>query len=139
MDMAGHSPGHFHLGDSAFGRPMTMLADRARRGLYAAAILVIYGLAIMPSDKAPDLGAGDKISHIAAFLFLTLFGRWALRGTGRLRLAIGLSFFGALIEVTQAIPVLNRDASVWDWIADSAAIGVALLLAWPVERLLRRR
>ena len=116
-----------------------MLPDRARSWLYAAAVLIIYGLAIMPSDKAPDLGAGDKINHIAAFLFLTLFGRWALRDTGRLRLAIGLSFFGGLIEVTQAIPVLNRDASVWDWIADSAAIGVALLLAWPVERLLRRR
>ncbi|MGC6329109.1 VanZ family protein [Rhizorhabdus sp. FW153] len=116
-----------------------MLPDRARRWLYAAAVLIIYGLAIMPSDKAPDLGAGDKINHIAAFLFLTLFGRWALRGTGRPRLVIGLSIFGALIELTQAIPVLNRDASVWDWIADSAAIGVALLMAWPLERLLKRR
>lgn len=116
-----------------------MLPVRARRWLYTGAILIIYSLAIMPSDKAPDLGAGDKINHIAAFLFLTLFGRWALRGTGRLWLAIGLSFFGGLIEVTQAIPLLNRDASVWDWIADSAAIGLALLLASPLERLLRRR
>lgn len=115
-----------------------MLSDRARRWLFGAAVLIIYGLAIMPSEKAPDLGAGDKINHIAAFLFLTLFGRWALRGTGRLRLALGLSAFGALIEVTQAIPALNRDASAWDWIADSAAIGVTLLLVWPVERLLRR-
>lgn len=118
--------------------PATIFPDRARHWLFGAAVLIIYGLAIMPSDKALDLGGGDKINHIAAFLFLTLFGRWALRATGRLRLAIGLSFFGALIEATQAIPALNRDASAWDWIADSAAIGVALLLAWPVERLLRR-
>lgn len=116
-----------------------MLPDRARRWLFGAAVLIIYGLAIMPSDKAPDLGAGDKVNHIAAFLFLTLFGRWALRGTKRLWLALGLSAFGAWIEVTQAIPMLNRDASAWDWAADSAAIGVGLLLAWPVERLLRRR
>ena len=40
-----------------------------------------------------------------------------------------LSAFGALIEVLQMIQVLHRDADVRDWIADTAAIVVATLIA----------
>jgi len=34
----------------------------------------------------------------------------------------------ALIEVVQAIPALHRDSDVLDWLADTAACGVVLLL-----------
>jgi hypothetical protein len=36
--------------------------------------------------------------------------------------------FGAVIEVVQAIPMLHRDSDVMDWIADTAAVLVVLLL-----------
>lgn len=96
---------------------------------------VVFVLAIMPAPQAPSLGAGDKVNHIAAFLVLTLLGRSAYRHVAAWRLAVGLSLFGVWIELTQAIPMLQRDASVWDWVADSAAIVVALAVALIVERL----
>jgi hypothetical protein len=48
---------------------------------------------------------------------------------------VRLSLFGAAIELAQAIPALHRDSDIIDWIADTIACGLVLLLvAW-----LRRR
>ena len=110
------------------------LYRRIRTPLFWTLVAGAYIAAILPSREAPDLGAGDKINHIAAFLALTLVGRTAYRHRPAWLLAAGLSLFGALIELTQAIPVLQRDASVWDWAADSAAILVALGIAALIER-----
>jgi VanZ family protein len=53
-----------------------------------------------------------------------------------LKLLVGLSLFGAFIEVVQAIPALHRDSDVKDWIADTIAAGAVLLLVrwWRVHR-----
>ncbi|MBO9377333.1 hypothetical protein GG804_11195 [Sphingomonas histidinilytica] len=118
--------------------PLIALYRRFKSPVFWMTLLVVYGLAIMPADQAPSLGAGDKVNHIAAFFVLTLLGRTAYRSVAAWRLATGLSLFGILIELTQAIPALRRDASAWDWVADSAAILVALGAALIVERLRRR-
>ena len=97
-------------------------------------VAIVYALAIMPSKQAPDFGAGDKINHISAFLTLTLLGRRAYRHDAAWRLGLGLSLFGALVEFTQAIPALNRDASAWDWVADSLAILLMLAICLAVEK-----
>lgn len=110
------------------------LYRRIRKPLFWALVVGAYVAAILPSRQAPDLGAGDKINHIAAFLALTLVGRTAYRQKPAWRLILGLSLFGVLIELTQAIPLLQRDASVWDWAADSAAILAALGIAASIER-----
>jgi hypothetical protein len=107
--------------------------------IFWAVVVIVYALAIMPAPRAPDLGAGDKINHVAAFLTLSLLGRYAYRGDPVWRLALGLSLFGALIELTQAIPVLRRDASFWDWVADSTAVLLALAVSLVVERRFRSR
>lgn len=118
---------------------MADLINRFSRPAFWAALIFSYGAAIMPSAQAPDLHAGDKVNHIAAFVVLTLLGRIGYRSLAQWRLAVGLSLFGVLIELTQAIPVLNRDASVWDWVADSAAILATLLVMLVVEKLRRGR
>ena len=110
------------------------LYHRIRTPLFWMLVAGAYIAAILPNRQAPDLGAGDKINHIAAFLALTLVGSTAYRRKPVWQLAIGLSLFGALIEATQAIPVLQRDASVWDWAADSIAILFALGIATLIER-----
>ena len=51
-----------------------------------------------------------------------------------MRLLIGLSLFGALIEVLQAIPVLQRDSDIWDWVADTAAVTVVLAIVWTLRK-----
>lgn len=50
-------------------------------------------------------------------------------------LLMALTLFGAVIELVQAIPMLNRDSEFADLVADAAAALVALvamrgLLAW---------
>jgi len=111
-----------------FRRPAIMSA-------FWATLAFSYAAAILPAPQAPDLGAGDKINHIAAFLVLTWLGRAAYRRRRPAwRLAVGLSLFGILIELTQAIPALHRDASAWDWIADTAAILAASAIGFLVER-----
>jgi VanZ family protein len=73
----------------------------------------------------------DKIQHIAAFVTLALLGAWAYPRTRLLHLLIGLSLFGAFIEVVQAIPALHRDSDVLDWLADTAAAGlIVLAVGW---------
>jgi VanZ family protein len=47
-----------------------------------------------------------------------------------LRLLAALSLFGALIEVVQAIPALQRDSDIKDWIADTVAVAVVLVIVW---------
>lgn len=113
---------------------LTETYRRLRTPLFWALVAGAYVAAIVPSQQAPDIGAGDKVNHIAAFLTITMVGRTAYRRKPLWLLAGGLSLFGALIELTQAIPALNRDASLWDWVADSIAILVALAVAALIER-----
>lgn len=113
---------------------MLKLWRRAVVPIFWTMTVIIYAVAIMPSPQAPDLGAGDKMNHIIAFLMLTFIGRAAYPFQPAWRLGVGLSLFGALIELTQAIPALQREASIRDWIADSLAIIVALAICRMVER-----
>jgi len=95
---------------------------------------LVYVLAIMPSAEAPDLGAGDKVNHVAAFMTLTWLGRVAYGPRSSWQLPVLLSLFGALIEITQALPVVHRDASFWDWAADTLAIATVLPFTIAIER-----
>jgi hypothetical protein len=46
-----------------------------------------------------------------------------------IKLLVGLSMFGAVIEMVQAIPGLNRDSELVDWVADTCAAAVVLAAA----------
>jgi VanZ family protein len=71
--------------------------------------------------------------HILAFTCLALLGSAAYPRLSALKLVIGLSAFGGLIEVVQLIPSLHRDTEVLDWVADTAAV-VAIVLTIHVWR-----
>ncbi|RYD99286.1 MAG: hypothetical protein EOP61_14710 [Sphingomonadales bacterium] len=113
---------------------MASLYRRFAVPVFWTVLAFVYAIAIMPSPDAPDLGAGDKVNHIAAFLTLSFLGRAGYRFRPVWQLAIGLSLFGALIELTQSIPILRRDGNISDWAADSAAIIVALAISLACER-----
>jgi hypothetical protein len=98
------------------------------RLLLALALAFSVTMALLPSP--PQLvDAGDKWQHMAAFATLALLGAGAFPDEPLPRIGERLSFLGALIEVAQSIPALHRDCDVMDWVADTAAIAVALLLA----------
>ncbi len=104
----------------------------ARVGLFAAIAFAVT-MALLPHP--PHLiEANDKANHMLAFATLAALAAWSYPVAGLFRIGERLSFLGALIEVLQAIPSLHRDCDILDWIADTAAIGLTLLLVWAVRR-----
>jgi VanZ family protein len=99
---------------------------RARRLLFWAATLFTFVMAVLPHPPQLPGNPSDKIQHIAAFAVLGLLAAWAYQRTGILKLIAGLSLYGAVIELVQAIPALHRDSDVKDWLADTIACAVVL-------------
>jgi VanZ family protein len=110
----------------------------AKIALFWAALLFSYGAAIMPGQEAPSFQAGDKTDHMLAFLTLTLLARAAWPARRGWTAGLWLSAYGIWIELSQAMPFIGRDASVWDWIADSAAILVGLVVTLVLKRVAPR-
>lgn len=103
------------------------------RFAFGAALAGAYVLAVLP--QPPDVGtSSDKINHMLAFFTLAV-----LLSAGWPRLAPRRAFlllagFGALIEITQLIPALGRDAELLDLAADAVAALAGLLVAMPLRR-----
>jgi len=103
-------------------------ASRTARGLFWAAALFAFVMAVLPHPPHIPGNPNDKLQHIAAFLTLALLGSFAYPAMALIALLVRLSIFGAVIEVIQAIPMLHRDSDFWDWVADTLAVGVGLLV-----------
>lgn len=99
-----------------------------RRLLFWAAAIFAFVMAILPHPPEIPGNPNDKLQHVAAFATLALLGSWAYLRMSLLLLFGSLSAFGAFIELVQAIPVLHRDSDVKDWIADTIACGLVLII-----------
>jgi VanZ family protein len=110
-------------------------ASRAARGIFWTAACFAFVMAILPHPPEVPGEPNDKVQHIIAFVTLATLGSFAYPATALVQLLVRLSLFGALIEVVQAIPALHRDSDVLDWLADTAAVAVVLLLVrWSRSR-----
>jgi VanZ family protein len=107
---------------------------RVTRTLFWAAALFAFVMAVLPHPPQLPQEPNDKVQHVIAFATLTLLGSWAYRTTSPLKLLLGLSLFGAAIEVVQDLPILHRDSELLDWLADTAAVAAVLLLLFLVRR-----
>jgi peptidoglycan/LPS O-acetylase OafA/YrhL len=96
------------------------------------AIAVAYIAAILPQQDAPHLGGSDKTDHMAAFFAISFLARLAYPRVATWRLFVPIAAFGGLIELSQLIPFIHRDAEWGDWLADVAAAMAGLVLAWPI-------
>jgi VanZ family protein len=105
------------------------------RAAFWAAFAVALAMALLPQPPQLPGDPPDKVLHVLAFLTLTALALAAHPKASRLRLAIALSAFGALIEILQMIPILNRDAQWLDWIADTGAVLAVLTVAAVLRRL----
>jgi VanZ family protein len=111
-----------------------------RRLLFWAAAIFAFVMAVVPHPPELPGAPSDKIQHMVAFATLGLLGAWAYAETALLQLLLGLSLFGALIEAVQAIPAIHRDSDVKDWLADTVAAGLVLvLIRWRRTRHSRRQ
>ena len=92
----------------------------------AAAIALV--MALLPHPPQLPSEPSDKVQHIAAFVLLGALGSFAYARSNPVHLGVGLSLFGAAIEILQLIPSLHRDGDPLDWIADTAAAALVIIL-----------
>ncbi len=109
------------------------------RLLFWAAGAVAFVFAVIPHPPSLPGAPSDKVQHIVAFLVLAILGRLAYPDVRKRELLLGLAGFGALIEIAQAIPALNRDSDPFDWIADVGAAFIVFVAIALWGRLVRRR
>jgi VanZ family protein len=105
-------------------------ATRTARGAFWSAAIFAFVMAVLPHPPEVPGHPNDKVEHVVAFATLAVLASFAYPRAALMRLLAGLSAFGAIIEVVQAIPALQRDSDIKDWIADTMAVGVVLGLVW---------
>ena len=98
------------------------------------AIAFAVTMALLPKPPQIVPIANDKAQHMLAFATLALLAALAYPKAQLFRIGERLSFLGAMVEVLQSIPALHRDCDIRDWIADTIAICVMLLIVATVRR-----
>lgn len=109
--------------------------QRAARIAFVAAFCFSLIMAVLPHPPPIPGQPSDKIMHMLAFATLGTLAAYGFPRLTLLQLFVGLTAFGAAIELVQAIPALNRDSELADLLADMAA---ALLALWLTRQLMAR-
>jgi VanZ family protein len=97
----------------------------------------------IPMESLSDVPVGDVVLHFVGYLGLTCVYLLTLRLHGvRLSRRVLLTtpillLYGVLDEATQ--PLVNRFASIHDWLADAAGVSAACLLDAAIALLQRFR
>lgn len=108
------------------------------RILFWSAVVFALAMASVKHPPAIPGDPGDKLQHIVAFVTLSVLAAWAYPRLPPLAILIGLLAFGGFIELVQAIPGVDRDPDVRDWLADALAAAATLLAIALAQRLRRR-
>ena len=97
----------------------------------ALILAVVFAVTMALLPKPPHMPIdqfGDKFGHMLAVAMMALLAALSFPTARLFRIGERLSFLGAMIEVLQSIPSLHRDCDIHDWIADTLAITVVLVL-----------
>ena len=115
---------------------------RLPMAVFVGATLVLLTATHWPQPSLPPMPGGDKTIHVLAYLVwgLTACGavpRGTSRGASALVVGVGGAVLGAVDEVTQGIPGINRSPDFLDWVADCAGVATAIGV-WAGVRFLAR-
>ena len=103
---------------------------RLATALFWLALIFACVMAVLPKPpETPIDKFGDKFAHMLAFATLAGLAMVAFGREARWKIVERLCFLGAVIEVVQSIPSLHRTCDVRDWLADTLAVVVAVLIA----------
>ena len=112
-------------GQDALFRPHRVWLFAARAGLAVALATTLY-FALGPPPNGPGLLPWDKAQHFLAFYVLAGLTAAAFP-KGRIWIIVAaLLGLGGAIEVVQGLPMVRRDADVFDWVADTVGVTFAL-------------
>jgi VanZ family protein len=107
------------------------------RGAFWCALLFAYVCAVIPGG--PEIGNSDKDGHVLAFVTLSFIARLGWSRRSAIAIAVALVVFGIFIELSQATPIVHRDADVWDVVADLVGVIVGLVIGSLALIVVRRR
>ena len=107
--------------------------QRLRYGpLWLATGIVILGivltLALIRMPALLPFAGGDKVQHLGAFAFLTVWFAGVFERHHAVRIAIALLAYGILIELLQSLTTY-RAAEVLDVVADACGVALGMGLA----------
>ncbi|SDO27408.1 VanZ like family protein [Klenkia soli] len=103
------------------------------RGAFVVTVLVSLAVLFAPPGDVPPTPYGiDEVVHGALFAALAFTARWA--GVGRAVTAGLMVLYAAVSEALQATDLVQRDASLGDWLADVVGVLVGLVAWRLVER-----
>ena len=106
---------------------MSLLVPRKinRLGLavFVAAVAFTLYAALAPGDDTKGLIPWDKAKHFIVFYGLTFLATLALPRSRFWKIGAVLLGFGVAIEILQGLPIIGRDADVFDVVADFCGIG----------------
>lgn len=109
------------------------------RGVAGVLIIIVAWLAFRPTTGADQGLPWDKANHALAFFVLTIVCARGWPGSGFWRLAAVMLAAGTAIEIIQGLPLVGRDADVWDVVADMAGFVLGWILTIGLRRIDRRR
>jgi VanZ family protein len=107
-------------------------------GAFAAGLLLVAALLLLPAEVLPEPDIWDKLEHAGIFAGLTVIGLLAFPERGQRRwLAFGLIAFGSACEILQTF-VPGREAILEDAVANAvgvlSAAGLCSLLRLSIVR-----
>lgn len=88
----------------------------------AAAAFTLYA-ALAPGDDSQGLIPWDKAKHFIVFYGLSFLAMLALPRSRFWKIGGVLLAFGVGIEILQGLPIIGRDADIFDVVADTCGIG----------------
>jgi hypothetical protein len=106
---------------------MPKLLRLAQATFFVSLVIVFAGAVAPPSTVHLSLIPWDKAQHFIAFWGLTGLALAAFPKRNMYVIGALMSGFGALIEVVQGLPFVNRDEDFFDWVADTLAVIAAML------------
>jgi VanZ family protein len=91
--------------------------------VFVAAVMFTLYAALAPGDDTAGLIPWDKAKHFIVFYGLTFLASVALPRSRPWKVGGVLLVFGVAIEILQGLPIVGRDADVFDIVADTLGIG----------------
>ena len=103
---------------------------------YIPAVCITVGIAIMSlteSSYMPSVSLNDKVIH--ALLYAVLAAAWWLAIKRPVWIIVGVTLYGALLELFQHYCTLTRSGEWLDLLADFVGATIAIILAILWQRL----
>ncbi|WP_454717823.1 hypothetical protein [Caulobacter segnis] len=91
--------------------------------VFLGAVMFTLYAALAPGDDTARLIPWDKAKHFIVFYGLTFLASVALPRSRPWKIGAVLLAFGVGIEILQGLPIVGRDADVFDIVADTLGIG----------------